>query len=196
MAARDNEPWPWVAHAGLGGGLANILKRYNPTRAGFEYSVQTSTYVDADGRPIRIGDSPSAIARFGQPAETGEIIMMLGDLVAGESDEPMGPQGILVEDRGVSGVLDPNDVIISCFGVDGLPADRVQRLALGTLTGPVGIHIYRRDPGRAERMRNGRIKPDNPVWNLSPQRQWMTLAGVAIIIIVLLRRARMMKRRK
>jgi hypothetical protein len=191
----DDFPWPWVVQPGIGGGLAAILRRYNPRRAGFAYDREQGVYRDDDGRGILIGDSPSAVAPFGDEPAARPITVVLGDLVAGESDQPLGPQGILVADHGRIGFLDPADEVITCFGPDGLPAERVRRLALGDLVGPEPIHIYRRDRQRAEDLRAGRLQPDNPVWNLSPRRQWLTLAGMAVLIIVLLRAARKARRR-
>jgi hypothetical protein len=101
---------------------------------------------------------------------------------------------LLVADLGRPGFLDPEDEVVSAQKNGGGSAERIERELLGIVAGPRPIHIFQRSPDKGERRVDGRFRKDNPIWGLSPTRQWMALAGMAILVITLLRWGR--KRRR
>ncbi|TVR16817.1 MAG: hypothetical protein EA401_00955 [Planctomycetota bacterium] len=170
----DEIPWPWVNHLGAFGGLAAYLQRVSDGQ-GYHYDPEQGCYVDAQGVPVRIGgDSDAAV----HP----------GDLLTGGDGQEVGTISVLLHDAGQSGLLDPADQVLSTQRSGGAASWQVEQAPLGMLfDADQRIHHYRRDRQRVEQHLERRVQGDNPVWSMEPQRVWMLVAGMLLIIISLLR---------
>lgn len=185
----DGYPWPWADVDDRWDGLAWLCRRRNPTARGFVYDADAGCYRERDGRMVGIGTGAGVVAE-------------LGDLVtAAPLDAAFPTIGILVADRGRSGLLDPDDLVVAAQRAEagGTLAERVHALPLGTLLGPYEVHVFTRDRDRAEQIRARErraapLRPDNPIWALPRWRQLCALAGMVLIVLVLLRRARRYRR--
>ena len=182
----DDFAWPWQSDVGFFDGLSSICARVNPTKAGFAYDRDKGAYVDAEGLPIQIDNQAGTLPEWGSQ-ERLPARVAIGDVISAvDADSGYARFGILVADAGKIGFLDPNDKIVSAFVPPDKKPGAIQEWHLGYLFGQVPVHIYKRHRQRAESILN-RYRPDNPIWNLSPMRQWLTLAGMVVIIIVLFR---------
>lgn len=180
----DQLPWPWVNHLGAFGGLAAYLQRVSDAD-GYRYDPEQAGYVDAQGRPLRIADDddddPSAV----RP----------GDLLTGGDGQEVGTISVFYRDAGHSGYLDPEDLVITTQRQGGAASWQVEQRMVGLLfDSDQRVHHYRRDIERVEQHLKRRVHSDNPVWNMEPQRVWMLVAGMLLLIVSLLRWGR--KRRQ
>ena len=192
---QDYFTWPWQTHVGFFDGIAQISARHNPTKAGFQFSREQGVYVDASDRPIAILADAMEVPAWGEKKNDRPIKIALGDLISAVDSEGGAARfGILVEDKGKPGFLDPADKLISAFVPPTREAKCIEEWQLGFLLGPEPLHIYTRHEARARSILQ-RYRPDNPIWQLSPARQWMTLGGLLIVIIVLIRHGRRLRRR-
>ncbi|MDA3963222.1 MAG: hypothetical protein PF961_20755 [Planctomycetota bacterium] len=190
----DDFAWPWVEYQG-DDGLAWICQRRNPTAKGFAFDADQGCYVDAEGRAIGLG--------HGTGLGDG-LVAQLGDVVAvAPLDAEFPTVALLVADNGRRGVLDPDDLVVSAQANEagGALHDQVRAVSLGLLMGPYDVHVFARDRQRAEAMLAKRsatppFRPDNPIWDLPRWRQLCALAGMVILTLVLLRRARRYRRGK
>ncbi|TVR42960.1 MAG: hypothetical protein EA402_10435 [Planctomycetota bacterium] len=175
----DQEPWPWVDHLGSFGGLANFLQRQHG-REGLRFDAAEGLYRDIDGRPVRIGGD------MGGPG----ITLQLGDFLSSGDGQEVAITAILVKDRGRIGYLDPEDVVVTTQITGGAASWLVREDQLGLLIGPAEVYAFRRDGQRLVQHLERRLSGDNPVWTMEPQRVWMLIAGMVILIAALMRWAR------
>ena len=191
----DNFSWPWVSNVGLFDGLAGICAHYNMDKTGFAFDPERGVYVNSAGLPIIISDQAKPPQAWGERQSSDPIYIALGDVIAATDIDSTQPRfGLLVADRGKLGFLDPADDVMSAFVPPLHKPDKVEIWQLGYLMGPAPLHIYTRHKQRAISVLS-RYRPDNPIWQLSKERQWMVLAGMIIMILVLMRQHRRWKKK-
>lgn len=175
----DGWQWPWVTHGSYWGGLAGICWRITTDGKPYRFDAARGAYVLPDQTSIPITSAP--------PSRTLHAVR-LGDLIAAK-----GVTGILVRDLGLPGVLDPADDVVTACVVEGAPA-RVRVVRLGDLVGEQAIDLFTRDRPRGEDRNKPPPDPDNPLHQMSLQRQLVALGGMLALCAIMMLRYRRLRR--
>ena len=152
----------------------------------WQFDPATRCYLDPDGVTVRIGRE-----------------IALGDLISssGSFDDQLAMIGVLVEDRGELGLLDPSDLVVSAQAplIGGALAERVSVHPIGALYGDIAIRGFARDSNRLEKALAGNsaerlLRPNNPIYDLEPWQITTALIGMVIVLITLFRFGRKQRR--
>ena len=165
----DHKEWPWVNNFGIFGGLAAYLERLHDN-TGLGFDLEQGSYVDAEGRPVRIG---------GDSAQPG-LNAVLGDVISADQDQDLPTMGILSRDLGKPGVLDPEDIVVTTQQQRGAAAYQVEAVLVGALMGERPVHVFRRNGARLDEHLAQRLAGDNPIWHRG-KRVWLVVAGMVIL---------------